>query len=514
MRPSSSTLALSLWGYSLGETLLQDPVPLTEYYSRTLKDYKPLSWDTITEENKAPMIRVRNLQDDEFRELVRKAYPFIVDDCAPPDATLRDWSCADFGKQYPNEHMRAEYTPGQHHIYLKDPEWHTVQKPTATAAKHLSRGKPLSGPYIWHVKDETEGRYTKRELQRIFPVPYFLNDSHVNRNEAKDSFEFWFVLENGGSQAHADAYCETTISLQLRGRKKWRLGAFPNITNAFQPHSFHDAEIYQHDHLWQPEYEEMVEPGQCVVFPMGYIHETYVSEGDGGEDGCSVATTFQIQDPQPVYQWKNFMNRWVLSHYAREEPCLERMAEYAFLGAEVDAQPGPAYEMTFNSTLRIMHAAIDEDEDQFINTTELIRRWRRGGFNPPWTEVGGKKTKRLASEEKFVWMAEDAMLYHDSDGDGRISREEFFDSAQKFQALRHRLGAIKGRQEKSIKLPQFFELEKSWVRSHLCTDEHCPVLEQLERDYESYAKKSKKKPKKAESREEESVAEKRGKDEL
>merc|ERR1711988_1298997 len=86
----------------------------------------------------------------------------------------------------------------------------------------------------------------------------------------------------------------------------------------------------------------------------GYIHETYIFEGDGGEDGCSVASTFQFQDPQPVFQWRNFLTRWGLSHYAREEPCIERMEPYVYLGSKVKSGKGEdeiqaAAEKYFNS---------------------------------------------------------------------------------------------------------------------------------------------------------------------
>ena len=32
-------------------------------------------------------------------------------------------------------------------------------------------------------------------------------------------------------------------------------------------------------------------------------------------------------------RWRNFLTRWGLSHYAREEPCLERMEPYVFLNS-------------------------------------------------------------------------------------------------------------------------------------------------------------------------------------
>ncbi|CAK0899956.1 unnamed protein product [Prorocentrum cordatum] len=92
-----------------------------EYYDRTLKDYKGLSWDDITPENAARMTRVKNLDQEEFKELVRRAYPFVVEDCVPEDAELKEFACSEYGKRWPKEHMRAEYTPGQKHINVGGP---------------------------------------------------------------------------------------------------------------------------------------------------------------------------------------------------------------------------------------------------------------------------------------------------------------------------------------------------------------------------------------------------------
>lgn len=457
--------------------LLTDPIPLTEYYSRTLKDYKGLQWNTITPENSAKIVRVNNLSDEEFRELVRKAYPFVVDDCAPK-AQLQDMPCSEYGRRWPNEHMKAEYTPGQSHIYLRDPTWHTVQNPTAKAKMHLSEGKPIAGPYVWHVKDEMEDPRTKPTLQKMFPVPYFLNSSVLNSQEALDSFEMWFALENGGTQAHADAYCETAVSLQLRGRKRWRMGAFPNITNAFQPWSFHDGEIYRSSHLWAPEYEMVVEPGQCIVFPMGYIHETYIAEGDGGDDGCSVATTFQMQDPQPVYQWKNFLTRWGLSHYAREEPCLERMTPYVFLGRQHDVK-GSSDE-AIQASARGAFQALDKDGDGKLTFEELKAEYAKTNFRPPWSEVrNNQEILRAAAKEKVEWESEDALLYHDEDKDGKVSFEEYQDSVLKFLAVWKRFMSIKKAKKKS----SLFNKEEKWIRKYMCTADDCNYLEQLKADY-------------------------------
>jgi hypothetical protein len=459
--------------------LLQDPTPLTEYYDRTLKDYKGLSWKDIGPESAAPMTRVKSLDQEEFKDLVRHGYPFIVDDCVPVDAELREYACSEYGRRWPKEHMKAEYTRDQEHIYLADSDWHSVQKPTAKAKKHMSRGKPLSGPYIWHVKDETDDPQTKKDIQEMFPVPYFLNSSALNYYEAKDSFEFWFVLENGGSQAHADAYCETTISMQLRGSKTWRLGAFPNITNAFQPYAFHDAEIYKHSRLWRPEHEETVNPGSCVVFPMGYIHETYVGEGKGGDDGCSVASTFQFQDPQPIFQWKNFLARWGLSHYTRDEPCLQRMQPYVFLGRPWGV--GLKGEAA-RAKIRERFGEVDTNQDDVISYDELLALYRQlyVRFHMPWTEVLANEEASKVTDEKQNWVTEDALLFHDDNRDGSVSYEEFEHTILRFEAVRQRAKDIQRLQKEPEEL---FKREKDWIQKHMCTDSDCETLRQLDKDF-------------------------------
>eukprot|EP00401_Gymnodinium_catenatum_P015312 CAMPEP_0117529442 /NCGR_PEP_ID=MMETSP0784-20121206/37834_1 /TAXON_ID=39447 /ORGANISM="" /LENGTH=481 /DNA_ID=CAMNT_0005325763 /DNA_START=93 /DNA_END=1535 /DNA_ORIENTATION=- len=455
---------------------LRDPVPLTEHYSRSLKDYTGLTWDTITPENSAPIIRVQNLQDAEFQDLVRQGYPFVVDDCIPLESEMVDFRCSDFGRRFPKEHMKAEYTPGQMHINLENPDWYSVPKPTVKAPMHLSRGTPISGPYVWHVKDETVDGRTKPELMNTFPVPYFLNRSALNAHEVRDSFEMWFALEGGGTQAHADAYCETTVSLQLRGRKVWRVGTYPNLSNAFEPYAYHDGEIYRSKQYWQPESEFTVEPGQCFVFPMGLIHESYVAEGNAGDDGCSVATTFQFQDPQPVYFWRNFLTRWGLSLYAKEEPCLERMEPYVFLGRRPRRRKGAEAEL--RQVSREIFRAADVNGDGGVSKDELFARYAKIGFRAPWTEVKDEHVLRQVSSEKAGFMAQDAVLYHDTDGDGIVSLSELEVSVLKFLAVIERTKAIKSTRKRS----ELLKKERAWITEHLCAsgEEACQQLEHLD----------------------------------
>jgi len=225
---------------------------------------------------------------------------------------------------------------------------------------------------------------------------------------------------------------------------------------------------------------------------MGYIHETYVGEGQGGEDGCSVATTFQFQDPQPVHQWKNFLTRWGLSHYARDEPCLKRMEPYVFLGPSIKAAKT---EEEVRERCGKAFSSLDQNKDGLLTKEEIEAVYEKHfetHFFVPWTEPSAQSQQVLkqAKKEKVQWTAEDALLYHDDNGDGKVSLEEFETSVMKFLAVKGRTQTIKKAKRDRKKL---YKAEQSWIRQHLCASDDCPALEQLEKDYNAKGKKRRRK---------------------
>eukprot|EP00913_Durusdinium_trenchii_P004585 g4259.t1 len=152
--------------------------------------------------------------------------------------------------------------------------------------------------------------------------------------------------------SEADSYCETTISMQFKGKKRWRIQAFPEIRHHFNATAFGDEQIYGHrQHVpWTPETEFTVGPGQCFVFPTGYLHETFV-DPDGNDQKCYTASTYQFNHPRQVNLYRAFMSilaagrrkfplrswigraqgRFSMAHYGLGEPCLEKIESYATL---------------------------------------------------------------------------------------------------------------------------------------------------------------------------------------
>lgn len=147
-------------------------------YFPPLKDHKPLFPWTNQITPKAEIPRYKNMTEDQFFDVIRTGQPFVIDDCAT-DWPYNDWPCKKFGESWPQGSMKAEYSDHQGHIKLGDGKWWGEIRKGDQQAQHMSKGKMVAGPYIWHVKDE-EPEPVKQDVQkkwkaraRCFPCSYF-----------------------------------------------------------------------------------------------------------------------------------------------------------------------------------------------------------------------------------------------------------------------------------------------------------------------------------------------------
>lgn len=123
--------------------------------------------------------------------------------------------------------------------------------------------------------------------QKAWQPPYFVRGA-VNLREANESAEFWFHRRNGAVLAHADTYCIPAVSLQITGKKRWRLMPHPQVQFSRLAPDSHDGGIYRAN--WRPFWEITVHEGEALVFFPNLFHETHVPEEN---PECTVATTFQ-----------------------------------------------------------------------------------------------------------------------------------------------------------------------------------------------------------------------------
>jgi len=481
--------------------------PKVQDYWHFLRNYQEVPLKDFDQQKAPEVLRVKNLADDRFQQLVRDGVPFVVDDCTAGfgEGAISDFECKDFADRWPSGNMRAEYTPGQYHIYLKDPDWYTKVHPQRKNDEHMAGARKIAGPYIWHVKDE-EPLKTKRSVQQYWRTPYFLEKSLANRMEANESFEFWFSLAGGGTFSHADSYCETTISMQFKGKKRWRIQAFPEIRHHFNATAFGDEQIYGgRQHVpWMPETEFTVGPGECFVFPTGYIHETFV-DPDTNDQQCYTASTYQFNHPRQVNLYRAYMSRFAMSHYGLGEPCLDKIESYSTLLQDKRRfQATPSKEAMKKEAERVMKL-VDSNGDGHFTNEELYQAFAknaktrkeilgRGDFRYTWRKLlSATQKEELTDEAMAVWV-EDALQYHDVDRDGKVSLEELafnFLHWNVIQSRSARLRSIPSRDPASW-VQSALQIEKEYLEKFFCEDPAaCPQLEELDR-YGQHLKSSKK----------------------
>eukprot|EP00928_Gymnodinium_smaydae_P032648 TRINITY_DN23585_c0_g2_i2.p1 TRINITY_DN23585_c0_g2~~TRINITY_DN23585_c0_g2_i2.p1 ORF type:complete len:571 (+),score=57.15 TRINITY_DN23585_c0_g2_i2:37-1749(+) len=477
-----------------GGPVLQEP-RVQEHYG-FLRDYTEVAHKDFDVSKAPPITRVKKLGDADFQQLIRDGAPFVVDDCmvATDAKAISNFECKDFANRWPSGNMRAEYTPGQYHIYLKDPTWYSKLEPTRAHDEHMAGKNKIAGPYIWHVKDE-EPLKTKRSVQKHWRTPYFLEPALGNHMEANESFEFWFSMAGGGTFTHADAYCESTISMQFKGKKKWRIQALPEVRHFLNATSYGDSMIYENKlHVpWTPETEFEVGPGQCFVFPTGYLHETFVDPSDN-EEGCFTASTFQFNHPRQVNLYRAYLSRLSMSHYGMGEPCLGTMESYATLLGEGNVNvKGAPDSGTMRQKADALMAQIDKDRDGRINVDEIFERFckgsgrglvlQQGGFHYSWLKLLTKKQRLAFEEESVQTWAEDALQYHDVNRDKAITVEELADSLLQWHVVQYRLRYARkaARKWSSTKWTnKMIEFEKSILQKYYCEDaSKCPALDEL-----------------------------------
>mmetsp|Transcript_126754 Transcript_126754/g.253400 ORF Transcript_126754/g.253400 Transcript_126754/m.253400 type:complete len:576 (-) Transcript_126754:59-1786(-) len=475
--------------------VLQEP-SVQDHYG-FLRDYVEVPLGQFDANKGPPVLKVSNLDDATFQQLVRDGHPFVVEDCTKGfDAdAISNFQCKDFADRWPTGNMRAEYTPGQYHIYLKDKNWYSKLAPQRAHREHMAGSAKIAGPYIWHVKDE-EPLKTKRECQKHWRTPYFLKRSIANRVEANESFEFWFSMTGGGTFTHADAYCESTMSMQFRGKKRWRIQAFPEIKHYLNASSFGDEQIYDgKTHVsWTPESEVTVEPGQCFIFPTGYLHETFVDPKDNGNDAsCFTAATFQFNHPRQVNLYRAYLSRFSMSHYGISEPCVSNMASYATVlgmgSMRINGMPEKSDVMT--KAEAIVHE-IDGDGDKHLTGAEFLkfggaknrRKQVLKEFRYPWMSLLTKKEMKEFEEEVMQVWAEDILQYHDLNRDKQVAVEELAHGLLQWHLVQYRMKVVRSYNSKHRKpanwVKETIAFEKDVLKRFYCEEgSSCKTLDEI-----------------------------------
>merc|ERR1719203_315308 len=332
--------ALALGASAAPKAFDLDLSPLTKppWWEPLIEEYFPQQRGGEKDEHglASPMVLTRPTRE-EFVHHARRGYPILVTDWGA-GMQYDGWTGKDFAETFPFGFMKAEYIthmPGfrekDHDVTRMDGElrfrigtfkpdkktmWHNFTRPAAKKYQDDPQ-KPITGPYVWHVKDELPKK-EKKLVQARFDAPKFLDDK-LNRDFMNRTFELWFSPGSGsGAGAHNDGYCQSVVSLQLRGDKNWRMMLEPEMTFLSSYDEF-DGGVYDAG-FWKPDLGFVNHGAGAMVWPPGYLHETKTQQPPDGE--CASAITTQYAFPQPVQFLRAFLPRLALS--AEVGHCLVR----------------------------------------------------------------------------------------------------------------------------------------------------------------------------------------------
>jgi len=173
---------------------------------------------------------------------------------------------------------------------------------------------------------------------------------------------------------------------------------YPESKTVFDSFESFDRGVYRVN-KWSPEYEFKVGPGQCVIFPPGYMHETYVNPKENDE--CTVASTFQYNIPFPVKYIRAWLPRLYNSHLVWAEDCHSRWEGFhSFQSSDRKHRPS-LDEGELQSRVDDIFKRVDANKDAHLDKEELSKffgkadetEWaREGGFS--WSrKIPPAKTK-------------------------------------------------------------------------------------------------------------------------
>ena len=186
---------------------------------------------------------------------------------------------------------------------------------------------PTSVPGYWSLKDNSDNDELLNHIRSKISVPDWMRGWGVE-SDFNNTPEMWFATKNAGAKPHQDSHCASTISFQVAGRKRWRTGPALEVKNVVNIVGSYDG--YVDSSTWVPQFEVILEPGDAIIIPSSFIHETkHVHElkgkkqkggkkggrnqQDEEEDGCTMSITHQFQTPPPARYLREFLPRLMLS---------------------------------------------------------------------------------------------------------------------------------------------------------------------------------------------------------
>eukprot|EP00933_Yihiella_yeosuensis_P013554 TRINITY_DN12502_c1_g1_i1.p1 TRINITY_DN12502_c1_g1~~TRINITY_DN12502_c1_g1_i1.p1 ORF type:complete len:561 (+),score=119.75 TRINITY_DN12502_c1_g1_i1:54-1736(+) len=418
----------------------------------TLEEYFPVQrGGEKNEQGLASPVVLTSPTREDFLRHARKGYPIMVSDWTK-GMVYDGWTGEDFAKTFPFGWLKAEYIfslPGfkmdQHKYKMMDGEhrwpmgsfkpdgktmWYNVTRP-ARKEYQDDPFKPKTGPYVWHVKDELPAKQ-KKQVQARFEAPEFLNDD-LNKDKMNTSFELWFSPgSEAGAGAHNDGYCQSVVSIQLQGDKRWRKQMLPEMHFLDSFDEF-DGGVYAAG-KWNPDLGFLNKRGGAVIWPPGYLHETSSVQDPDGK--CAAAITLQYAFPQPVQFFRAFLPRLSLSSEVGHCGSLQWNNYVDFFIPGIN----PTNKMaSMKEQLTSILRTIDVNKDDRMTVEEVDAWFHRIKPDAPLQPFSKELASKKYRDQWLGWQAEDCVAYHDMDGDMVVSKQELWDSLVQWNVVRWRI---------------------------------------------------------------------------
>jgi len=386
--------------------------------------HEPLELDYFGHPNELgepPRVDGTTLTQREFARLVRRGAVLIIEN-ATQGMSLHGWSCERLSEEFPKAKMRREYdwkrNPNDKNLQMMgDGKWVQEQTNGEDAADRMKQDgdAPPFAPFYWAVREHSQGDLGGKEVVKKIKqlittsVPRFAH--RANANSMFENAEFWLGAERTGARAHMDSHCIPTLSFVLKGARRWRIGPPPRMPKGAGRSK--DGDVLFDDGIayalgWKPLYQFVVKEGEALLFPPGWIHETY-----NVADGCTAALTTQFDVPMPAGYYRSYYNR--LRRIGDLQPCWTNMFRWGGM-ARANAKGKPLKEDAARKMADQVFKQADSDGDGLLSATEVSLACRSQHADPNSTMAFyDVQEKEQLEKENFTklflqWAATEAQI--------------------------------------------------------------------------------------------------------
>lgn len=292
--------------------------------------------------------RANLTREDFINEYAVHGKPVVViDGIHDWDSTnVQLWTATSLNKLFPNEVNNRQSAEGEELFdasgkYMSREDRNVEVDGTGNSIESNKNSKELLKQILEKAQEKV---WTQREhiswlnlnkdvsevLKESYRSPYFF------RGLAEySSGEYFFLGQRGrqGREKHIDYTCNSTWSVQLNGRKIWRLysPSHPLSQLRTETEGFTDF-----DHSAHPAtaYETLLKPGEIIVWFPGWSHETFAVD----EINSAMSSEFRLPPPTLYFEKYDKLFRAHGKEYQSFDRCLPLWKQRERVFREMEAQ--------------------------------------------------------------------------------------------------------------------------------------------------------------------------------